>query len=732
MKRNRTESMKRRGRGEHGQVLILAVVALILVIIATLLLFDIQTVIRGKIKGQNGVDAAALTAAEWQKHSLNLIGELNLVRATGTLISDPFFARGVLGDPNSNAAEFFADLPETISPEEFTLFPEKAEFYNSDGSLNTEKLIEEVVRVEKEKRFLDALDDLVSQLQTRIAFAGPLIAFGAAQQAAKNNGITYNSEASEFLVLYLNSIGNGGIYEHITPVFVKDYAWRMPYYSMLDSILDYSVAQNEYTGSAENRAYGIAAGTKFSFIGSPNVVSASSSPLAPYIGDKDFYLNILGRNWCWLARSMSKSKRVKDTNDYDSEGGHYVPHKESILEYPFSGAWWNDFEIDLSSDFSGQSEILPLHINFSDSTDPYDTAEEEKALSRYMNGGDKLISDLFNEEDPYAYEVSDDVETTEEHNENRHKYYTFTKINITIDAELFEQTYNDEDADRRYDLLPRLSWATFDEEWGTYDSEQLEWEEYLRGRFKQGLDYQSGARAYFETEQEPVTVSGSMGRPRRGSRVPDVGQVFASADTNGEAHRVSVALNRIDRSTGIDTIRANATAKPIGRIRTEDGTFLRPFEAGRMVLPVFTETALIPIALEPVEGFSMLDLGWLYYLAEFVPLLSESSSLEDAWMRAAERYPHHLGYFSDYYRALVMISNPAFRQQGINWLNTPSLWTRDSRGNRQMLYNKLETECLGLGKPPPRVSGGGGGGGGSGGGSVVIPKQSKGGPVPAH
>ena len=77
MKRNATAS-SRRERGEHGQVLILAVVALILVIIAVLLLFDVQTVIRGKVKAQNGVDAAALTGAEWQKHSLNLIGGCSL------------------------------------------------------------------------------------------------------------------------------------------------------------------------------------------------------------------------------------------------------------------------------------------------------------------------------------------------------------------------------------------------------------------------------------------------------------------------------------------------------------------------------------------------------------------------------------------------------------------------------------------------------------------------------
>ena len=146
MKRNMTAF--RRRRGEQGQVLILAVVALILVIIAVLLLFDVQTVIRGKVKAQNAVDAAALTGAEWQKHSLNLIGELNLVRATGTLISDPFFANGILNNPNSNAAEFFADLNLPTAQEDFTLFPEKAEFYNPDGSLNVEMLMNEVLRVD--------------------------------------------------------------------------------------------------------------------------------------------------------------------------------------------------------------------------------------------------------------------------------------------------------------------------------------------------------------------------------------------------------------------------------------------------------------------------------------------------------------------------------------------------------------------------------------------------------
>lgn len=685
MKRDRTAS-SRHGRGEHGQVLILAIVALILVIIAALLLFDVQAVIRGKVKAQNGVDAAALTAAEWQKHSLNLIGELNLIRATGTLISDPFFARGVLDNPNSNAAEFFSDLPQPLTQEEFTLFPEKAEFYYPDGSLNTEKLVEEIVRVEKEKRFLDALDDLVSQLQTRISFVGPLIGFGAAQQAAKNNGLTFDLEASEDFIEYLNEVGNDGIYEHSTPAFINDYAWRTPYLSMLESILDYSVAQNEFTGRTENRAYGIAAWADHTEVGMPRLTANPPTDLSGYLGNPRYYEMIHARDWCGL---------------------------DNLLRLDFSGNWWSGFECEFDYDFSEESEILPLHIDFTDSVDKYNTARDEKALSRYLEGGNRLFSDLFNDENPYEYEVSDDVETSEEHDGNKHKYYTFTKINITIDAELFEQTYNDKDADRRYDLLPRLSWATYDPTWssindnGTEDNDQddidMGW---LRGSFKQGMDYHSGARAYFLTHQSTATVSGSMGRPRRGIRSPDIGQVFANTDARGNAMAISYDLNMLNNTNR--KIETDAKARPLGRIRTEDGSFLRPFEAGRMILPIFTETALIPIFSEPSETKGGLGgrnrRAWIRYLKEFVPLLSESSSIQDAWDQAAQLYPNHLGDFAYYVAALNLLDDPDFRQAGLDWLGA----NRENCNKRKV--------------------GGGGGGLGSGGYSV----PSKGGPSSLH
>ena len=556
--------------------------------------------------------------------------------------------------------------------------------YNEDGSVNVEKLLQEVIRVEKQKRFLDNLDDLVSQLQTRISFVGPLIAFGSAQQAAKNNGINYDRECSDFFIQYMNLVGHDGVYEHLTPVFVNDYAWRTPYVYMLNSILDYSAFHNDYTDRTESAAYGIAAGTRFKFIGMPSLTTNPPSDFSYYLGNKYTYDMIHGRDWCGLDR---------------------------LLRMDFSGNWWGSFECEFTEQFSNQSEILPLHIEFADGTSPYDTAtavgstdgspDNINVLELFTRNGEKLFSETFNRENPYEYTVSDDVSKREEEEERRRTYYTLTNISITLDRPL--ETYNDHDADRRYDLLPRLSWAVFDSDWAAYsDDARQEWNRYLYSDFKPGNDYSSGARAYFEVRQDTVTISGSMGRPRKGFRAPDVGQVFASSETNGEAQRVSAALNNLDNNS-ISRIEATAAAKPVGQIEV-NGTAIRPFEAGRMVLPVFRETALMPIALEPVEGLSMGDIDWLYFLTEFIPILGGSSSLEDAWQEAARQHPDHLHYYAYYYAALLMLNNPNFRRAGINWLDATAVWGKDEHGNRYPIYTNREVNCTGR-------SGGSGSGG---------------------
>ena len=84
--------MKR--NGESGQVLLIGMIAMIIILLAVFLLFDLGNVIRAKVKAQNAVDAAALVGANWQRHTLNLVGELNLVKATTVLISDDLFESG--------------------------------------------------------------------------------------------------------------------------------------------------------------------------------------------------------------------------------------------------------------------------------------------------------------------------------------------------------------------------------------------------------------------------------------------------------------------------------------------------------------------------------------------------------------------------------------------------------------------------------------------------------------
>ena len=54
-------------RRERGQVLILALIALLILTLAIFLLLDVSNVIRAKVKAQNAVDAAALTGAIWSR-----------------------------------------------------------------------------------------------------------------------------------------------------------------------------------------------------------------------------------------------------------------------------------------------------------------------------------------------------------------------------------------------------------------------------------------------------------------------------------------------------------------------------------------------------------------------------------------------------------------------------------------------------------------------------------------
>ena len=130
---------------QSGQVLITGVVMMAILLLVILYAFDVHNVIRAKLKVDIAQQSAAMTGAAWQKESLNLIGEINLLKASALLME---------GSENWK-----------------TPLPDKKEE-------------EEAWRREMQSRV-----DLLTEMQTRVSFIGPLIGFAAAQQAAKSNGL---------------------------------------------------------------------------------------------------------------------------------------------------------------------------------------------------------------------------------------------------------------------------------------------------------------------------------------------------------------------------------------------------------------------------------------------------------------------------------------------------------------------------------------------------------------
>ncbi len=125
-------SHARRAR-RAGQAMIFLMALVVILAFVVLWNFDLHKIITVKLRSQHGGDAAALAAARWQGLSLNLIGNLNVLQAVA--IADTL-ARG---DGDFTAAAAIADL------------------------------------------------------EARLCYSGPMMAFAAAQQAAKNNGLYANS-----------------------------------------------------------------------------------------------------------------------------------------------------------------------------------------------------------------------------------------------------------------------------------------------------------------------------------------------------------------------------------------------------------------------------------------------------------------------------------------------------------------------------------------------------------
>ena len=607
--RNDPRGNIRKGRsGSSGQTLILAIMILVVILAAVMIFFHVHNAIRAKVKSQDAVDAAALAGANWQMHTLNLIGELNLVKAAEVLISAD--ALGISSDPNTFMR---GKKPEALA--------------------SPQLLQEDLERVEAEKKKLRAALDLVTEMQTRISFVGPLIGFGAAQQAAKNNGISANYESGKLIYdFFYRNILDDTIYgnEDVVPQIINGYSWRNPYASMIGTLLDSSD-----NGKTVN---GIAAFPRFSALSMMDT-TAEGSPFSAFLTSRAFYDAVVGNNWCAVMNFLDKT-----------------------VERDMTGTWWGKFQCSYETGFMNQSEILPVHIDFFESDDPgYQTGTPVRKMLE-----DRKVRPLetdYDKTDPYPHEVSESGAVT----------YTGT-----FDYR-GQPVPNPNDSDLKLSL-PEIKWAVFDDEWTAYsDEKKMQWEKYLAGTFRHGMDF-SGALSYFETGLSMNSFKGA------GMAAGAFRGLGGSGAVGKKLKQYSNSAARAgDQMKNLNTsIITSSSAKPLGVIRTESGTELPPFGAGGLVLPVFTHSVLIPISLDPPEGFSMLDVSWFYFASEFLPILGEAGSLDEAMSEATKQHPDHVGHYSYFYQALQKMNDEQWRQAGLTWLNAPVDYYMDEDGNRQV------------------------------------------------
>lgn len=140
--------MTNRHPRKSGQAIIFLMVVLVIGILAVVWNFDLHRVVSAKLRMRNAGDAAALAAARWQGHTLNMIGDLNLIQAA--LVSTSI-------DTNGN----------------FYLPPQAP---------------------------------VLHELRSRLEFLGPLAAFAVAQQTAFNNGAMPDSTLSSNLLTLVEDI----------------------------------------------------------------------------------------------------------------------------------------------------------------------------------------------------------------------------------------------------------------------------------------------------------------------------------------------------------------------------------------------------------------------------------------------------------------------------------------------------------------------------------------------
>ena len=282
---------------QSGQVLVSGVIMITLLFLAVLYIFDIHNVIRAKLKVETGLQSSALTGAVWQRNSLNLIGEINLFKACSALLE---------GEDNWNVP--LPQVPENpVTPEDNE-------------------------QIEKRRQALQGRVDLLTEMQTRVAFIGPLIGFAAAQQSAKANGLP--AADSKAMINYLERVSTSYRYRSElggADDVINNYRWREPYISLLQEI-----------GARGLAVY-------------PNVRTARGPVVSPpELADEGFYKTIMNH-----VREIEAEDPPRQSSWHDSLYKFAKDYRKWSQPYLYS-KWWNiDFSLNK---FPNESEILTLGV----------------------------------------------------------------------------------------------------------------------------------------------------------------------------------------------------------------------------------------------------------------------------------------------------------------------------------------------------------------------------------
>lgn len=647
--------ISKKRRFQRGQTLILAMLAIIVIAAAMVFLFDLQNIIRGKIKAQTAADSAALIGAKWQANTLNVIGELNIIKACTVLITD---------------------MPETASGGYSTgpLWEPNASI-GSDGELYGDLAC------------LKECATLISQMQVRASFVGPLIGFGAAQQAAKNNGLSYIDAYNEDLYMKYNylSSSEGDLFygEDVVKPAIFDYYWREPYAEMVRNLLQ---------SSGSSQGTGVAVTMNSEWVSDPELES-----------DSDIFNNYL-------------------TNEaiYDAINANYWCALTGLLRENFSSSkWWGNIELLVAeNDFSYESELLPVNVKHKSSSgwSAYNRAANTSGAFEGADSSDDRIMDNYNAPSGYdrpsmskllhkKYDTEDPVLCTAGgeylyDSDGKTIPYDAGKYDIEQNGEVNRLYYVDpdtgnrvypglytKDTDECWNPFPKIYWTIYDTSaWYAYEAEDSDnwtdtWGTFLKGGFKEGYRYY-GAVSIAGSLIEPTLISSRWNRLKLDSDASGeddeyIGDALkvgretsaAGSDLNTYARRLKSAETAMNNHS-VKDIEVISLAKPYGRIPVADGKYLIPC-AVSMVLPVFDRPQLIPVDLERPSNYTP-NFKWSAFKREYLPLLGTVDNIDSMPALMAATYPEHwnAGWFTDYHNALVKLNNADWRQQGIDWLET--------------------------------------------------------------